>query len=84
MIEIVIMPRLGTGTNASPLTADAPGAASSGQAAPHPLAASSPFPSLPVTSNAVRVRIELSKKRLMIVRSHGRLSFFSACLVSLT
>jgi len=29
MIEIVIMPRLGTGTNASPLTAGAPGAASS-------------------------------------------------------
>src|SRR5438132_322609 len=39
MIEIVIMPRLGTGANASPLTADAPRAASSRQAAPHPLAA---------------------------------------------
>src|SRR6266851_3699454 len=40
MIEIVIMPRLGTGANASPLTADAP------RAAPHPLAASSPAPGL--------------------------------------
>jgi hypothetical protein len=42
MIEIVIMPRLGTGTNASALTAGAPGAASPRQAAPHPLAVSSP------------------------------------------
>src|SRR6202043_1905290 len=38
MIEIVIMPRFGTGANVSPLTADAPRAAS----AAHPLAASSP------------------------------------------
>src|SRR6266481_3896670 len=47
MIESVIMPRLGTGTNggtASPLTADAPWAASSRQADHHMLAASSPFP----------------------------------------
>jgi hypothetical protein len=41
MIEIVIMPRFGTGENASLLTADAPRAASSRQAAPHKLAASS-------------------------------------------
>ena len=38
LIEIVIMPRFGTGANVSPLTADAPRAAS----AAHPLAASSP------------------------------------------
>src|ERR1700730_13053397 len=39
MIEIVIMPRLGTGANVAPLTADAPRAPSSREAAPHPLAA---------------------------------------------
>jgi hypothetical protein len=47
MIESVIMPRLGTGTNggtASLLTADAPWEASSRQAGHHMLAASSPFP----------------------------------------
>src|ERR1700732_2972489 len=47
MIESVIMPRLGTGTNggtASPLTADAPWAASSRRAGHHMLTASSPFP----------------------------------------
>src|ERR1700730_11786519 len=47
IIESVIMPRLGTATNggtASPLTADAPWAASSRQAGHHMLAASSPFP----------------------------------------
>src|ERR1700730_11751199 len=42
MIEIVIMPRFGPGPNVSPLTADAPRAAS----AAHPLAASYPSPSL--------------------------------------
>src|ERR1700731_1689109 len=42
MIEIVIMPRFGTGANASPLTADAPRAASTA----HPLAASYPSPNL--------------------------------------
>src|SRR3984893_8721322 len=42
MIEIVIMPRFGTGANVSPLTADAPRAAS----AAHPLAASYPSPNL--------------------------------------
>src|SRR5205085_1515186 len=46
MIEIVIMPRLGTGANVSPLIADAPRTASSRQAAPHPHAASFPSPSL--------------------------------------
>jgi hypothetical protein len=87
MIESVSMPRLGTGTNgatASPFTADAPGAASSRQAAPQPLAASSPFPGLPAISNEVRVRVELSKKRLMIVRWRSRLPFFSACLLCST
>jgi hypothetical protein len=49
IIESVIMPRFGTGTNgatASPLTADAPWAASSRQAAPPPLAAPTPSPGL--------------------------------------
>src|SRR6516162_7228826 len=46
MIESVSMPRLGTGANASPLTADAPRAASSSQPAPHPLATSPPSPGL--------------------------------------
>ena len=41
MIEIVIMPRLGTGANVSPLTAAAPRAASSRPAAHHTPAASS-------------------------------------------
>jgi hypothetical protein len=36
MIEIVIMPRLGTGANASPLTADAPREASFRQVAASP------------------------------------------------
>src|SRR3954469_16937334 len=45
MIEIVIMPRLGTGANASPLTADAPRAASCRQSAPHPRAAAYPYTS---------------------------------------
>jgi hypothetical protein len=62
MIEIVIMPRLGTGTNVSPLTGDAPEAASSRRAAAHPFAASASFPGLPAISNEVRVRVELSKK----------------------
>ena len=44
MIESVIMPRLGTGANASPLTAQAPRAASSRQAARQPLVASAPSP----------------------------------------
>ena len=46
MIEIVIMPRFGTGANASPLIAAAPRAASLRQAAPHPHATSYPSPSL--------------------------------------
>src|SRR6266478_2941871 len=45
MIEIVIMLRLGTGTNVSPLTAEAPGEASNRTAAPHPLPASTPISS---------------------------------------
>jgi hypothetical protein len=84
MMEIVIMPRFETGTNVSPLTADAPWAASPRRAAPHPLAASSPLSDLPAISNEVRARDGISKKRLMIVRSHSRLPFFSACLVSST
>jgi len=42
MIESVIMPRLGTRANVSPLTAEAPRAGSSPRAAAHPFAASSP------------------------------------------
>jgi hypothetical protein len=38
----------------------------------------SPPSRLPATSNEVRVRVELSKKQLMIVRPRNRLRFFSA------
>jgi hypothetical protein len=43
----------------------------------------SPPSRLPATSNEVRVRVELSKKQLMIVRPRNRLRFFSACRTSL-
>jgi hypothetical protein len=44
----------------------------------------SPPNRLPATSNEVRVRVELSKKQLMIVRPRNRLRFFSACRLSST
>jgi hypothetical protein len=53
MIESVIMPRLGTGANASPLTAEAPRAASSRQAARHPLAGFRSLPGLTRGSRGV-------------------------------
>jgi hypothetical protein len=42
----------------------------------------SPPSRLPATSNEVRVRVELSKKQLMIVRPRSRLRFFSTCQLS--
>src|SRR5262245_23533744 len=72
MIENVIMPRLGTGANASPLTADVPKAASSGQAALHPLAASSPSPvaCTDVSRTPAAAPTTSSRKRAFMVSSH--------------
>ena len=39
---------------------------------------------LPATSNEVRVRVEFSKKQLMIVRPRSSARFFSACRFSST
>ena len=44
----------------------------------------SPPSRLPATSNEVRVRVEFSKKQLMIVRPRSTPRFFSACRLSST
>jgi hypothetical protein len=72
MIESVIMPRLGTGASASPLTADAPRATSPRQAAIHPLAAysSSRIAYTDVSRTPAAAPTASSSKRAFMVSSH--------------
>ena len=72
MIEIVSMPRLGTGANVSPLTAEAPREASSRPTTPHPLPASSPFrvAYADVSRTSAVAPTTSSRKRAFMVSSH--------------